>query len=131
MRDPRPGLAWSRGRARRRQLYDEYMRSPACYRRRERWLREYRTATGGKDPVCAVCGGPWTLRRGQLHHRSYARLGAEALQDLLPICCGGEHAALDALMENNPAWRMLPREQATDAIVAYLRRKAAADRRSR
>ena len=56
--------------------------------------RSTRRRNGGKDPVCAVCGGPWTLRHGQLHHRSYARLGAEAWQDLIPICCVASTTAL-------------------------------------
>jgi len=29
------------------------------------------------------------------------------------------------VMERNPAWRKIPREQATDLIVAYLRSKIA------
>ncbi|MGO9954659.1 MAG: hypothetical protein ACLP50_01525 [Solirubrobacteraceae bacterium] len=98
------------------------MRSPEWFRRRELWVEQYRLAHGGQEPVCAVCGAAWTLRDGQLHHRSYARLGAEAWQDLLPVCCD-DHAALDALMERNPAWRKIPREQASDMIVAYLRSK--------
>ncbi len=104
-----------------------YIRSPEWFRRRELWVEHYRLAHGGQEPVCAVCGEPWTLRGGQLHHRSYARLGAEGWQDLIPMCCD-DHATLDALMERNPAWRKLPREQATDMIVAYLRSKTGSGR---
>jgi 5-methylcytosine-specific restriction endonuclease McrA len=124
MRDPRPGLRWSRGRVWRRQRYGEYMDSSAWFRRRERWLAEFQVANDGQDPRCVVCGAAWTLRHGQLHHRTYARLGAEAWQDLIPMC-REHHDALHALMEHNPAWRRVPREQATDLLVARLRAKAA------
>ncbi len=120
MRDPRPGLLWSHGRVWRRRRYGEYMDSPAWFRRRERWLAEFQAANDGRDPRCVVCGAAWTLRHGQLHHRTYARLGAEAWQDLIPTC-REHHDALHALMEHNPAWRRVPREQATDLLVAHLR----------
>jgi hypothetical protein len=84
---------------------------------------QYRGAHGGQEPVCIVCDAPWTLR-DQLHHRTYARLGAETWQDLVPMC-RDHHAALHAVMEQNPAWRKVPREQATDLIAARLRAKIA------
>jgi 5-methylcytosine-specific restriction endonuclease McrA len=124
MRDPRPGLRWSRGRVQRRARYGGYMDSPEWFRRRERWLEQYRGAHGGQEPVCVVCGAPWMLRGGDLHHRTYTRLGAETWQDLVPMC-RDHHAALHAVMEQNPAWRKVPREQATDLIAARLRAKIA------
>jgi len=39
--------------------------------------------------------------------------------------CRDHHAALHAVMEQNPAWRKVPREQATDLIAARLRAKIA------
>ena len=68
---------------------------PKWFRRRERWLEQYRDAHGGQEPVCVVCGALWTLRGGDLHHRTYARLGAETWQDLVPMC-RDHHAALHA-----------------------------------
>lgn len=124
MRDPRPGLRWSRGRVQRRARYGGYMDSPEWFRRRERWLEQYRCAHGGQEPVCVVCGAPWTLRGGDLHHRTYTRLGAETWQDLVPMC-RDHHAALHTMMEQNPAWRKVPREQATDLLAARLRAKIA------
>ena len=96
------------------------MASPEWFRRRESWLEQYKTAHGGQDPACAVCGAAWTLRGGDLHHRTYSRLGAEAWQDLVAMCrkCHGE---LHALLEQNPAWRRIPRQQATDIIVERMR----------
>jgi hypothetical protein len=118
MRDPRPGLPWSQGRVVRRAEYGSYMGSPAWFARRERWLAEWKSTHG--DPVCLVCGQPWALRSGDLHHRTYTRLGAEAASDLTPLCrtC---HTELHRLLEGAPGWRRMPREQATDALVAVLR----------
>jgi hypothetical protein len=64
------------------------------------------------------------LSHSDLHHRSYERLGAEADCDLIPLdrAC---HDRLHAILESSPAWRRLGRAQATDVIVARLRRSAA------
>ena len=121
MRNPRPGLAWSRRRlAANLAIYGIYMDSPEWYRRRELWLDEWRAAHGGGDPYCLVCGAEWTLRHGDLHHRTYERLGGEHSSDLAPLC-RSHHRCLHALMESTPAWWRLSRAQATDLIVAYLR----------
>ena len=120
MRKPRPGLAWSRRRLAIRAAYGMYMDSPEWYRRRELWLSEWRAAHGGSNPCCRVCGAEWTLRHGDLHHRTYERLGGEHPSDLAPLC-RFHHRCLHALMESTPAWRRLSRAQATDLIVAYLR----------
>ena len=110
-----------------RKRYGGYMDSAAWFRRRDRWLQEFAAANDGQEPVCVVCGVKWTLRHGDLHHRTYARLGAETWHDLVPMC-RDHHDALHALMERNPAWRRLRREQATDLIVAYLRTRTRAER---
>jgi len=118
MRDPRPGIPWSVGRQRRRTEYGSYMSSPAWFAERERWLAAW-TAVHG-EPRCMVCDRPWTLRTGDLHHRTYARLGHEQHSDLVPLCriC---HTELHRLLESAPGWRRMPREQATDALIAVLR----------
>lgn len=120
MREPRPGLAWSAGRLLVRARYGQYMDSDEWFERRERWLAEYRAVNDGRDPRCAVCGGEWTLESGHLHHRSYARVGREDWSDLLAVC-RSDHLLLHAVMEHNPAWRRLPRPQATDLITGWLR----------
>jgi 5-methylcytosine-specific restriction endonuclease McrA len=120
VRDPRPGLSWSGHRFLIRARYGGYMGSAQWFRRREGWLVEYRAAHGGEYPTCAVCGAEWSLSGGDLHHRSYARLGHEDWRDLMPLC-RPDHRALHALMEANPAWRRLSREQASDLIAAWLR----------
>jgi hypothetical protein len=96
------------------------MGSAEWLHRRERWLDEYRAAHGGESPTCAICGAEWSLNGGDLHHRSYARLGHEDWRDLMALC-RPDHHTLHALMEANPAWRRLSRGQASDLIAAWLR----------
>jgi len=119
MREPRPGLSWSRRRVLRRVSYATWMSSAAWLARRAAW-RDAFVATHGTEPRCTACGGPWSLSRGDLHHRSYRRLGAEADGDLVPLdrTC---HDQLHRILESTPTWRRLGREHATDVIVARLR----------
>jgi hypothetical protein len=121
VREPRPGLAWSGRRIALRARYASYMDSPAWHQRRQLWLESW-TATHHREPACVVCQAPWSLHNGDLHHRSYCRLGHEAFADLIPVCnrC---HLLLHAVLERSPAWRRLNRAQATDLIVALLRRR--------
>jgi 5-methylcytosine-specific restriction endonuclease McrA len=120
MRVPRPGSRWSRARLVRRVSYATYVDSPSWYRRRQRWRAEWLARTGA-EPACLVCGTEWTARSGDLHHRCYERLGAEAFEDLVPLCRAC-HWALHDIWDASPAWRRLGRGQATDGIVAALRR---------
>ena len=122
MRDPRPGLAWSSRRATRRADYATWMASAAWQQRRRQWLASW-TARYGHPPTCQACAGPWNLHDGDLHHRSYARLGHETDRDLVPLdrdC----HQRLHQILESNPAWGRLGRPQATDLIIARLRHTA-------
>ena len=119
MRDPRPGTVWSTGRLQRRGHYQAWIRSRAWLRRRAWWLTEWRRRYGC-EPKCAICGRAWTLNGGDLHHRSYAHLGQERFEDLIPLdrdC----HEALHQLWDRSPAWRALGREHATAGLIALLR----------
>jgi hypothetical protein len=118
MRDPRPGIPWSRGRVAKREKYGSYMDSPEWYRKREQWAAEWRDTTG-TDIVCAVCGETWTLHQGDLHHRTYDRLGHERLTDLVPMCRSC-HKQLHTVMESTSAWRRMGRVSATDMIIARM-----------
>ncbi|MHB1533095.1 MAG: hypothetical protein ACYC1D_00475 [Acidimicrobiales bacterium] len=120
MRDPRPGLPWSRRRVGRRAEYAAWMASGAWQDQRQRWLDDW-MAAHGTEPTCGVCGGPWSLRHGDLHHRSYDRLGHETNSDLIPLDRGC-HTRLHQILDSTPAWRRVGRAQATDVIVARLRR---------
>jgi hypothetical protein len=121
MRAPRQGSRWSAGRIRRRGRYASYIESEAWFRRREQWHAEHVDSTGA-EPTCAVCDAAWTLSRGDLHHRTYDRLGRERYGDLIPMC-RVHHAALHELWDASPAWRRLGRAQATAGIISILRRQ--------
>ena len=123
MREPRPGLLWSRQRVRRRVYYAVWMASPAWHARRVAWRRAW-IATHHAEPVCLICGQRWTLQDGDLHHRSYQRLGRETDQDLIPLCRTPCHQRLHQILESNPAWLRTGRAHATDVIVARLRAQA-------
>ncbi len=120
MRRPRPGLPWSRARLAHRCAYAAYLDSQAWATARRRWYAEWVARTGA-EPTCQVCGGAWTLTRGQLHHRNYTRLGNERFTDLVPLC-PPDHEALHRLFDASPAWRRLGRPLATDGIITGLRR---------
>jgi predicted HNH restriction endonuclease len=97
------------------------MDSPAWYRQRELWADEW-TARHGREPSCSVCDATWTLRDGDLHHRTYVRLGHERRTDLVPLCRAC-HDDLHRVLESDPSWRRLGRAQATDLIIIVLRAK--------
>lgn len=121
MRDPRPGIAWSTGRIVRRAGYAAYMASERWCQVREAWAAQW-FEDHGRPPVCSACGAEWRLRAGDLHHRSYSRLGHEKPNDMIPMCRGC-HADLHRILESSPAWRRLGRPQATDLIVNVLRKR--------
>jgi hypothetical protein len=120
MRPPRPGSRWSGRRLRRRAWYAVYIASEDWYARRALWYADHLRLTG-TDPSCAVCGQPWRLRDGDLHHASYERLGHERHADLIPMC-RDDHRALHDLWDAVPSWRRLGRARATVGIIAALRR---------
>jgi 5-methylcytosine-specific restriction endonuclease McrA len=120
MRSPRPGSRWSLKRMARRCRYAIYIESEPWYQRRQRWRAEW-VARTGTEPTCLACGTEWTLRAGDLHHRSYGRLGTEAFEDVIPLCRAC-HTAVHDVWDGSPAWRRLGRRQASDGIVAALGR---------
>ena len=106
----------------RRATYDAYLSSRAWSEKRKQWYAAWLTAAG-VEPSCLVCGGRWTLKSGHLHHVTYARLGDEALEDLLPLC-RRDHQALHAVIDAHVAWRRSDRRTATAAVIAFLRAPA-------
>lgn len=123
MRDPRPGLIWSRQRVARRTAYDCWMASHEWADLRRRWYRDF-VSRYGCEPVCMICEATWKLTGGDLHHRTYLRLGRECFEDLLPVDRGC-HDRIHALWDSSPAWRRVDRSLANDLIVGLLRRAAA------
>lgn len=84
-----------------------YLRSPAWFARRDRWLDEEEHASGG-GLHCAACTRPATRRQLELHHTDYAGVtevdgkwqAGEAHQDLValhPYC----HELLHRLLERD------------------------------
>lgn len=65
-----------------------YIRSRRWYVCRGHWEREAVEAAGGAQLSCLGCGAPWTVRRGDLYHLTYSRIGNEAYDDLIPLCRG-------------------------------------------
>jgi hypothetical protein len=59
-----------------RQAYDDYMASPRWRRRREAYYARY-------PRVCRACE---TNKNIHLHHHTYARMGHEHDDDLIPLC---------------------------------------------
>ena len=121
VREPRPGLRWSGQRIALRARYADYMDSPAWYRRRELWLEAW-TAAHDQEPTCAVCEAPWTLRPRGPAPPQLPPPRPRSPPRPHPLCnhC---HLLLHAFLERSPAWRRLDRAQATDLIVALLRRR--------
>lgn len=123
--DKRARRTRARGLARAR--YAAYMDSPAWWHRRHEWTSRWLAAHPGEQPSCVVCEHPWSERRGDLHHRTYARLGAEQDSDLIPMCrrC---HDRLHDVIDASPGWRRADRRVATDIIVEQMRTRIAASR---
>lgn len=94
------------------------MDSPAWWERRRIWLVTYRASHNGQNPTCVICDEPWTGRHGDLHHRTYERLGHEAYEDLIPMCrrC---HDLLHGII-NSSGWSR-SRAMATDLAIAQVK----------
>lgn len=104
-----------------RAFYEGYMKSPEWFRRREAWAREECARLRSDTLWCAGgCGTEWTVRRGDLHHNTYVRLGDEAHEDLWALCRGC-HDRLHELIESSRSWRRLPRELANHHALAVVR----------
>ena len=58
--------------------YDQYMKSP-------QWKKKRKLVMIFFDHKCAICNKSGRL---EAHHRTYQRLGAELLTDLIPLCPG-------------------------------------------
>lgn len=122
VREPRPGIAWSKTRVVRRATYADWMASTAWFDLRRRWHDTW-ISTHGELPRCGACGELWTLAHGDLHHRTYDRLGHERFSDLVALCRAC-HTRLHRIMESSPAWRRLGRARATNAALCLLRQRA-------
>ena len=120
---PVPDPTARRTRRGRRAAYDAYLSSRAWSDKRKQWYAAWLT-TAGVEPSCLVCGRRWTLKTGHLHHATYAHLGVEQVDDLVPLC-RRDHQRLHALIDANPTWGHSDRRTATAAIIAAMRQARA------
>lgn len=119
MRDLNRGERLTGRRAQARRRYADYMASVAWRKRREAWLEEHR-AREGREPVCGICDRAWDLKHDDLHHHDYARLGAEAHEDLAPLC-RADHELLHRTIRRSRAWRAHAHSAASRALLQRLR----------
>ena len=126
MRELRPGQIRSRGRDEHRERYAAYMRSPAWFRRRNRWVEEESARVAPSPVFChGGCGRQWAVSRDDLHHCSYDRLGDEQHADLWAMCRSC-HDQIHALMDSAKSWRKLPLRLRNEQALAVIRDRAAA-----
>lgn len=120
MRELKPNAKRSKGRDVHRAKYEAYIGSPEWFRRREVWDEAERARLGCEELHCAGCKREWTLKRGDLHHITYERLGQESHEDLWAVCrqC---HDRLHELMDSSKSWRKLPRTLANEFALSVLR----------
>lgn len=122
MRKLSPWAIRSRGRDQHRERYATYMSSAAWFSRRDTWAEQEAAQVGGADKILCTggCGQHWEVRKDDLHHCTYDRLGNEAHEDLWPMCrdC---HTRLHDLMVSTRSWRKLPKQQANAQALQVVR----------
>ena len=107
----------------RRAAYDTYLISGMWRARRRAWYAAWLTSHG-TPPMCLVCERVWRPRSGHLHHLTYVRIGREDDEDLAPLCAA-DHRLLHHVLDHSAGWRRMSRREASLAIIAHLRRRAA------
>lgn len=105
------------GRAMAGARYHAYITSREWFARREQWARD--EAAAGRALVCWGCGRAWSFRRDHLHHATYDRLGAEAHEDLWPLC-PADHRELHAVLDR-PGWGRAGRVNGQRAALEAIR----------
>ena len=115
----RATLRTSPTRLARRRRYEAYRASAAWRLARIAWVEAEAEAHNGAGIACVVCGRVWLARRDDLHHMTYARVGHEAHEDLVPVhraCHEAIHRAY-----KNPRWHHIDRVVAMRIIITRLR----------
>ena len=107
------------GQDARRTFYDYYITSDQWRARREAWAAWRAGGLFGKPIRCYGCREAWILERDDLHHCDYDRLGAEANEDLWPMCRSC-HEKLHQLLHAFPSYRRMPRRQANTLALGAL-----------
>lgn len=120
MREQSPFARRSLGREQHRTFYATYITSQQWRDRRTLWAA---TETARLAPAvlsCVGCDDRWRLSHDDLHHCDYARLGAEADDDLWPLCRAC-HDQLHAILDAVPAYRKMKKRHANTLALAALR----------
>ncbi|MFE4198488.1 HNH endonuclease signature motif containing protein [Paenarthrobacter sp. NPDC056912] len=85
------------------------------------WFLTFRERKG-REPQCAVCDKPLTLRSAHLHHVAYDRFGGkERFEDLMPFC-PADHELLHGVFDRSSGYQRMSRRAATLQLVSRLRR---------
>lgn len=110
----------SQGRDQWRAYYATYIKSAEWHRRRVTWFEEEASLVHPNAVTClGGCGKEWRLRRDDLHHCSYDRLGHEAHEDLWPLCRNC-HDHVHQLLDSSKSWRKLPYRFANQQALAVV-----------
>lgn len=99
--------------------YQHYLASPHWAEVRRRFQASSCCSRHDGKPCCAACGG--TDVRLAVHHKTYKRLGAESMMDLM-LVCDGCHGAIHDYDYGGSLW------SASKAIV--MKRRAEREGRS-
>ena len=119
MRAPSKHAGKSAKRDERRARYQAYITSAAWRAVREGWLQEHQVRFTDA-PTCEVCGSAWRLSRDDLHHHTYVRLGAEAFEDLAPLC-REDHARVHNIIRRSRSWSRMKDVAASRKVIERLR----------
>lgn len=131
VRELSPWAKRSTGRQQHREMYAAYITSAQWWQRRHRWVEEQRTRMPADHSItCLGCHRLWRLGRDDLHHITYERLGAEAHEDLWPMCrqC---HTDVHDVLDSTKSWRRLPRAQANRLALSCVMDSNHPERRMR
>lgn len=91
-------------------LYDDHLHST--------YWRQIREQALARDNGCRLCG---SLENLQAHHRTYARLGQESLDDLTTLCSECHDVVTDHQRRKRYTTRELPSVQDVASPVALSR----------
>lgn len=115
-------MRWKLNTNRQHDRYRAYIASKHWYERRLAWVNSFSMRHPDSELVCFSCGASWDVRRDDLHHASYQRLGNERDEDLWAMCrdC---HNELHSMIRSSYAWRRLSFESANRLALAKLRQR--------
>ncbi len=101
-------------------MRQEFTRSAAWRRRKLQWVEEELSWYFAPQIRCVGgCQRAWSLASGDLHLCSYDSLGAEAHDDLIPLCVSC-HTDLHMIMERDVRLRQMDLRDASFSALAMI-----------